>query len=277
MTKFDRIAVFNDTQNWIKKDKKLSESTRKTVDFTIFYKEDDDISIDNIEKNKLPTKIIVSKNSSFDAAREYTTEKVAVLNFASATNPGGGVVKGSSAQEECLCRSSNLYNVINTRECFNNFYNPHRKNGNALHNDDIIYSKNVIIFKRDNYNTLDPSDWKEVDVITCAAPNLRENPANQWNPNESEHIDISDDDLFKLHVKRAKKIFKAAIANKAEVIILGAFGCGAFRNDPEIVAKAYKSVLLEFKNYFKYIEFAVYCNEYDTTNYDVFKKVILSE
>ena len=277
MTKFDRIAVFNDTQNWIKKIKNYLSLLKKTIDSTIFYKENNDISIDNIEKNKLPTKIIVSRNSSFDAAREYITEKVAVLNFASATNPGGGVVKGSSAQEECLCHSSNLYNAINTRNCFNNFYTPHRENGTALHNDDIIYSKDVIIFKRDNYNTLGPSDWKEVDVITCAAPNLRENPFNQWNPNESEHIDISDDDLFKLHVKRAKKIFKAAIANKAEVIILGAFGCGAFRNDPEIVAKAYKSILPEFKNYFKCIEFAVYCNEYDTTNYDVFKKVILSE
>jgi len=275
MGRFERIEVFNDTQEWIKKNKKLTDETQKTIKSTIFY--NNDISIDGIEKNALPAKVLVTRNSSFDAAREYITDKVAVLNFASATTPGGGVTKGSSAQEECLCRCSNLYNVINTKACFNNFYTPHRNSGNALHNDDIIYSKDVIIFKKDDYTTLDPSDWKNVDVITCAAPNLKEKPANEMNPNESEHIDISDDDLFKLHVKRARKIFNAAVVNKAEVLILGAFGCGAFRNDPEIVARAYKKVLDEYKKYFKYIEFAVYCNEYDTTNYDTFKRIISNE
>lgn len=275
MSRFERIEVFNDTQEWIKKNKKLIDETQKTIKSTIFY--NNDISIEGIEKNTLPAKVLVTRNSSFDAAREYITDKVAVLNFASATTPGGGVTKGSSAQEECLCRCSNLYNVINTKSCFNNFYTPHRNSGNALHNDDIIYSKDVIIFKKDDYTTLDPSDWKNVDVITCAAPNLKEKPANDMNPNESEHIDISDDDLFELHVKRARKIFNAAVINKAEVLILGAFGCGAFRNDPEIVARAYKKVLDEYKKYFKYIEFAVYCNEYDTTNYDTFKRIISNE
>lgn len=275
MGRFERIEVFNDTQEWIKKNKKLIDETQKTIKSTIFY--NNDISIEGIEKNILPAKVLVTRNSSFDAAREYITDKVAVLNFASATTPGGGVTKGSSAQEECLCRCSNLYNVINTKSCFNNFYTPHRNSGNALHNDDIIYSKDVIIFKKDDYTTLDPSDWKNVDVITCAAPNLKEKPANDMNPNESEHIDISDDDLFELHVKRARKIFNAAVINKAEVLILGAFGCGAFRNDPEIVARAYKKVLDEYKKYFKYIEFAVYCNEYDTTNYDTFKRIISNE
>lgn len=275
MGRFERIEVFNDTQEWIKRNKKLSDETQKTIKSTIFY--NNDISIEGIEKNTLPAKILVTRNSSFDAAREYITDKVAVLNFASATNPGGGVTKGSSAQEECLCRCSNLYNVINTKPCFNNFYTPHRNSGNALHNDDIIYSKDVIIFKKDDYTTLDPSDWKNVDVITCAAPNLKEKPTNEMNPNESEHIDISDDDLFELHVKRARKIFNAAVVNKAEVLILGAFGCGAFRNNPEVVAKAYKKVLDEYKKYFKYIEFAVYCNEYDTINYDTFKRIISNE
>lgn len=50
MTKFDRIAVFNDTQEWIKRDKKLSESTKKTISSNIFYKDAEDISIDGIEK-----------------------------------------------------------------------------------------------------------------------------------------------------------------------------------------------------------------------------------
>ena len=113
-----------------------------------------------------------------------------------------------------------------------------------------------------------------MNVITCAAPNLREKTSNRFNSGEGESVRISDADLLDLHLSRARKILAAAAVNEAEVVILGAFGCGAFHNPPEVVAAAYKTVLNEFQGYFDIIEFAVYCRPGDSRNYDVFKKVL---
>ena len=66
----------------------------------------------------------------------------------------------------------------------------------------------------------------------------------------------------------------AAAEQKAEIMILGAFGCGAFQNDPKVVAEAYKKVLEEFDGVFREVHFAVYCSPRDTANYDAFKKVL---
>ena len=65
-----------------------------------------------------------------------------------------------------------------------------------------------------------------------------------------------------------------AALNNADVLVLGAFGCGAFANDPWAVARAYKDALEEYGQYFKYIEFAVYCRDYETENYDAFRQTL---
>ena len=214
-------------------------------------------------------KVVVTRNRSFEAARQYAGQRVGVLNFASATNPGGGVANGSSAQEECLCRCSTLYNCLNTRAMWDGFYSPHRHSGNPLHNNDIIYTPNVLVIKDDDYHML--SEPFAVDVITCAAPNLRERPSNPYNPGDRDAVDISPQELFHLHIERARRILDVAAMNHAEVMILGAFGCGAFRNDPQIVARAYDCVLRDYMHHFRTIEFAVYCRPGDDTNYRVFK------
>lgn len=113
-----------------------------------------------------------------------------------------------------------------------------------------------------------------MNVITCAAPNLRETPANAYNHENGEGVKISNEELQKIHEERAYKILSCAAFHGNETIVLGAFGCGAFRNPPEVVANAYKKVISEhFMNSFKNIVFAVYCSSEDTTNYDTFKKV----
>lgn len=213
-----------------------------------------------------PAKVIISHRSTLDAARRYHEGKTAVLNFASATNPGGGVLKGSNAQEECICRCSTLYNCLNTEEMIKRFYQPHRDAHNQLNNDDIIYTPYVVITLDDYYHLLESSAM--VDVITCAAPNLRPDK-------DGKEIKISPEDLYELHQKRATRILAAAAAHNVDNIILGAFGCGAFRNDPEIVAKAYKTVLPRFAKCFKNIEFAIFCNkDKDRNNFYAFHKVL---
>jgi uncharacterized protein (TIGR02452 family) len=220
-----------------------------------------------------PTKIIVSKKRTFEAAMDYPGKKVAVLNFASASNPGGGVVNGSSAQEECLCRCSTLYCNLTEDFMWKNFYQPHRHTANPIHNDDLIYTPDVVIFKSDTpYPRLLPQNkWAKVNVITCAAPNLRERPSNAFNTGDgNQAVKISPAQLEQIHIQRGRKILATAAANKNEVIILGAFGCGAFMNNPEIVANAYTKLIKEFKNAFKVIEFAIYCSPRDDSNFRIF-------
>ena len=212
--------------------------------------------------------VTVTKNRSFEAAAQYKGQRVCVLNFASATNPGGGVTHGASAQEECLCRCSTLYNCLNTRDMWDGFYTPHRRSGNPLHNDDIIFTPGVQVLKDDDYRPLDEPFG--VDVITCAAPNLREQASNIFNPGDGESASLSPDELRLLHERRARRIMTVAALHQAEVLILGAFGCGAFQNDPKVVAQAYKHILPLFAHHFQTIEFAVYCPPYDDSNYRAF-------
>ena len=220
----------------------------------------------------------VSPKRSFEAARAYAGKmRTCVLNFASASNPGGGVVNGSSAQEEALCRCSTLYENLNTREMWDGFYAPHRAARNPLHNDDIIYTPGVIVFKSDTAypKEMPEADWYEVNVITCAAPNLRERPSNSMNSGDGERaIKISDSDLEALHARRLRRILDVAAADGNEAIILGAFGCGAFRNDPRVVARAAASVICDYRSRFKVIEFAVFCRPGDTANFDTFNEMM---
>ena len=203
-----------------------------------------------------------------------------VLNFASATNAGGGVVNGSNAQEEAICRCSTLYPCISDEKIVNQFHNKHRealKAGkmSALYNDDCIYTPRVSVFKTDTANPeLMPEDkWFEVDVISCAAPNLRSKPSNAMNPNSgNKAVVLKPSELMELHMKRMRRILDLARSNGAEIVILGAFGCGAFQNPPDVVAEAMARVIKDYRYDFKAIEFAVYCSPRDTKNYDTFNR-----
>lgn len=267
--RYINVRIFNDTMQQIDKNKLLLDSVEHSIANQQYYI--GEYTVDYDSSTRFDTKVSVTKSSSFDAARKYG-KNTCVLNFASASNPGGGVIHGASAQEECLCRCSTLYRCLNADKAHELFYQPHRENLGPLHNDDIIYTPDVYILKSDMYNNLfRPS---VVNVITCSAPNLRNIPSNQYNRENGIKPSISDDDLLKLHTERAIKILSVAARNGNENIILGAFGCGAFRNDPEIVARAYADAIGKFNGIFRNIEFAVYCRPGDSTNFDVFKKVI---
>lgn len=272
MSKEDNIKIFEDTMNFCSYDKELSEAINKQNQYTQIIPEEKDVVYPTLtENNSKKAKIIISKSKTFDAARKYTEGRTAVLNFASATTPGGGVTKGSSAQEESLCRCSTLYPTLTNERCWKEFYLPHRENLNPLHNDDIIWIPDVVVFKDDDYNKLDRNEWKEISVITCAAPNLREKNVDIFNVDEPLKKPITDKELFDIHYKRAMKIFAVAAKKQVENLVIGAFGCGAFKNDPCVVAKAWKKAIEVF-NYPMIFEFAIYDSKY-SNNYEVFKKV----
>ena len=269
------ISVFKDSMSRIDSDSSLQQSVASSIASQQFIAEGTIIALLKPLYAE-SAQVIVTKNRSFEAARPYAEQglKIAVLNFASSTNQGGGVTSGASAQEECLCRVSTLYPCLKDESMWDLFYAPHRKARNPLHNDDIIYTKDVIVFKDDDYQPL-PKPFS-VDVITCAAPTLREQSSNRYNPSDGYKApDITPEDLLALHEKRGRQILSAAAANGAQVIILGAFGCGAFRNDPAVVAQAYANILPEYLHYFRTIEFAVYCRPLSPQNFDAFKKIIV--
>lgn len=276
-TRIERIEVFEDTLSWIESDPDLSASVDAAKkNTTVFY--EDDYPVFDSSKTK-DTIIEVSGSRSFEAAmrlrKDFPSAKIAVMNFANAFHPGGGVTNGSSAQEECLCRTSTLYPLLNRRTLRNSFYKHHYDLNTPKASDSLIYTEGVIIIKTDEDlpKRMTKEDWVTVDVITIAAPDLRD-----WSNANAPLVDngtyMNDAELFGYHVKRAIHMLTCAAAKGTDILILGAFGCGAFQNNPEVVARAYKTALQVFPKVFQHIEFAVYCPPGGSVNYETFKRVL---
>nr|WP_268871269.1 TIGR02452 family protein [Ligilactobacillus ruminis] len=85
---------------------------------------------------------------------------------------------------------------------------------------------------------------------------------------------MTEKELLAIHEKRARRILDVAVSEGNEIVILGAFGCGAFKNKTEIVARAYKNVIADYLHAFKTIEFAVYCTPKDDSNYRAFERIM---
>lgn len=269
MGRSENVAIFEDTRAMCKTNQILAQAIRESNSRQNVILEDAKVEA-GAPRYLKPAKIVVSKKRSYEAAQGYLGQNTCVLNFASATNPGGGVVWGSTAQEECLCRCSTLYANLTQRNLWNSFYGPHREQNNPLYNDDCIYTPDVVVFKSDTASPapLPADEWWHVNVITCAAPNLRNDRDG------TVRVSVSNAELKTLHIQRMRRILNIAAAEGNEVVILGAYGCGAFKNPPEVVAEAMKQVVNEFRYYFKTIEFAVYCSPRDERNYQVFHRVL---
>ena len=277
----ERIVVFQDTMNWIENDVDLSASVTKAKKLTTVYYEDDYPAFDG--SKTVDTVVTVTGDRTYQAAMRLSKDmpggKIAVMNFANAFHAGGGVTKGSSAQEECLCRTSTLYPLIYRRTLRDTYYKHNNDHKNMYNNgkatDSLIYTEGVIICKTDEElpKRMPKEDWVSVDVITIAAPDLR-TKSNMHAPLAGNGTYMNDAELFGYHIKRAMHMLTVAAAKGADTLVLGAFGCGAFENNPEVVARAYKIALQEFPKVFKRVEFAVYCPPSGSKNYDIFKKVL---
>ena len=263
VTRDDLIDIFCDTEAFYTTDENLKQAIRDSIKWTVHYGAEDYPPLPAPRFKK--TAVSVVKKRAFDAAivtqRKHLELKIVVHNFASATNPGGGVKYGARAQEEALCRCSTLYPVLNTEENWKRFYTVNRERGNALYDDACLYSPEIVICKSDIDRPVRlPRDkWDLVDVITIAAPNLH-------------NLTIDDAELFALQERRLRHMFTVAAHHGAEILVTGAFGCGAFRNNPEVVAQAYKKILPEFEGFFKEIVFAIYCRPQELINFETFKK-----
>lgn len=268
------IEVFNDTQSFMRENAVLAAAVEKSKAAAKLYGAED---YPELTKMKKAGTVAVTKSRTFEAAMRlhaaHPGAKVAVLNFASATKPGGGVKTGATAQEEALCRVSTLYPTLDQRRFWDQYYTPNRAANDPLHTDVCIYSPSVVICKTDESfpKRLPESEFVTVDVVTCAAPNLRQAPGNYHNPDADHAVNITKQALYDLHLQRAKHILHVAAANGVDCLVLGAFGCGAFENDPNVVARAYATAIEVYRPRFEVIEFAIYCRDWETENYNAFK------
>lgn len=282
MAMIERIRIFQDTVNYYHTDKDLSDAVIRTQSETVLYEADDYPDLSSVEKEQ-PCTVRVTKHRSFEAAmdlhHEFTDARICVLNFASAVNPGGGVKSGSSAQEEGLCRCSTLYPALDRKILWEQYYDVNRATRNPLNTDACIFTPGIVICKTDTDSPerMPEQNWVSVDVISCAAPNLCDVPSNRYNPQNGDPVKLTAEEQYEIHRKRSRHILHVAATNKEDILVLGAFGCGAFANDPAAVARAFHDSLKEYRNYFSLVEFAVFCRRYETTNYDAFAKEFADE
>lgn len=179
-------------------------------------------------------------------AQSQQFHKIGVLNFASAKNPGGGFIKGAQAQEESLARSSALYKSL--LKC-PEYYEYHRSHKSLLYSDRIIYSPGCPIFRNDDGTLLEQPYC--VDFITSPAPNAGAIWRNQ--PKDGSRI---SDVLY----SRGAKVLSLAVYQGCDALVLGAWGCGVFQNEPSMVAQMFAVFLLpngQFWGQFKKVLFSV--------------------
>ncbi len=191
----------------------------------------------------------VKNEGTFTTARRlverFGPDKVAALNFASAKNPGGGFLSGSQAQEESLARASALYACLLPHSTY---YDTNRK-ANLLYTDHMIVSPQVPVFRDDQDNLID-EPWK-VTIITSPAPN-----AGAVAKNDPVLVPSVETTLR----RRAEQILSAAVLFDQTALVLGAWGCGVFKNDPKVVAQIFGEMLLgdgAFAKAFEHVAFAV--------------------
>ncbi len=169
-----------------------------------------------------------------------------LLNYASARNPGGGFINGAKAQEEDLARCSGLYPCLTTQP---DYYEANRQQHSLLYTDHIIYSPKVPFFRTHSRNLLE--NLFLASIITAPAPNAGEVLRR--------HADAEPVIEATLR-RRAGMVLAVARENGHRSLLLGAWGCGVFRNDPSMVAGAFGHWLTspEFVNCFDQVVFAVY-------------------
>lgn len=238
--------VMIDTKIRYESDEELIEAVKCSIERQYMVAQEENIDQPKVENSK--TKYICSGKRSFEAAKAYKGKKTAVLNFAN-NHAIGGAPLSSGAQEESLCRCSTLLPCLQAMRI--PFYEKHVQQYTVgeidyLGNDDLIYTPDVVVFKTDERTDpiypkiMERSEWYKVDVITCAAPEMKRVPRMPAN-------------YEKLITSRIKKILDVAAKERVEVLILGAWGCGAFKNPMEVVARVFYSLL---KNYnFEVVEF----------------------
>jgi uncharacterized protein (TIGR02452 family) len=227
----------------------ISEAIINSVRGTLLYPPD--ATIENPLRHPGSGRIEVTDESTLTAARrmaEAGPDPVACLNFASARKPGGGYRSGAQAQEESLARASALAACLAAAPEFYGFHNAHR---DPRYSDRIIYSPGVPVF-RDDAGGLLARPYR-VAFLTAAAPNL----SAMADPEAAAEVPA-------ILYHRAARVLATARRHGHRRLVLGAWGCGVFGNDPSTVAATFAGLLTgngPFAESFDHVVFAIMDND----------------
>lgn len=259
----NNVKEFTDTRN-LSNTEFLSDTNRLKESVLIYSDANKEVRVNPLSFNS-DMKVKVVSSGTVNAAYHYKQHwynNVAMLNFADAKKPGGWPEDGAPTQEENMCRTTNMYEALILDECMEKYYNKNNKNNTIDHideaySDTLIYLRDVAILKDDI--TYERVNTKYVDVIVCPAP------CGHFKNVES------------IFVPRMRALVKAAYDNGVTELILGAWGCGAFGQNPKVVAKCFAKVLHEFPVFnsviFAFKQTVEGLEEKDSTK-NIFKKVL---
>ena len=208
-----------------------------------------------VRDERYKTEIKLVDADSVTAIERFHDGRTAVLNFASYKNPGGGFMSGMMAQEESLCHYSFLYNVLKEWGDYY-WYNKSNLNG-GFYTDRALYSPDIVFI---------PASGEEIecDVITCAAPNATRMIRYKTGEEEKNSNALRS---------RIKYVLSIAADKRVDTLILGAYGCGVFKQNPVEVATYFKEFLKEYDGLFKTVIFAI--PNATGENYKAFERVLL--
>ncbi|WP_437499802.1 TIGR02452 family protein [Sorangium sp. So ce1099] len=243
---------------------RLRDRVLAAVKGTVLYRPGSLDTWEPQERLDRPAAIEVTEETTGAAGRRLVEQegeaRVAILNFASGKNPGGGFLRGAKAQEEDLARCSALYACLVEQRAY---YEQNRASGSFLYTDHLIYSPDVPFFRDEQHALLERPF--ALSIITVPAPNVGE---------ALQRDDSVDQDIHAALERRAAMVLAAAGAHGHRCLVLGAWGCGVFRNDPREVADVFARWLEHprFQGAFSRVVFAVYDRGQDQPNYRAFQE-----
>lgn len=205
----------------------IAEPLKHSCENTVLYRPTDFADVfTRLPSPAHPTSYQVVNSTTLAAARslveEDATRDVLCLNFASAKNAGGGFLNGSQAQEESLARATGLYACISP---VRGYYDANKMSGTALYTHHMIYSPRVPVFRDDDDQLLaEPYLASMLTAPACNAGAMRKNAPKRGGS------------LAEVMAERIERLLAVAALHGHETLVLGAWGCGVFRNDPAHVA-----------------------------------------
>jgi len=214
----------------------LPTPSRRTKANTVFYTNQTDTLAAVLHLEQLPS----------------PPRSIAALNFASAKHKGGGWLNGAQAQEESITRRSTLFSALNSDGAAP-YYNHNArhirhvaKENDGVYTHALIHSPAVAILQPDEDSLEVDPDPTLVSVITCAAPNAR----------QALKMGLARGRVEAAFAERIDRVLAAAAAHSHDGLVLGAWGCGVFGNDPGFVAGTFKRLLAgKYKGAFSHVSF----------------------